>query len=69
MRARHCARSSCHSDAHLVCAPPKALVSDCTPYVLDPTLDARKLLAPLASLLDCFKYALAGLLLGFFAFG
>ena len=36
---------------------------------LDPTSDAKekKLLTPLASPLDCFKTALAGLL-GFFAF-
>ena len=60
-----------------------ASLSAPTPYVFDPAPDAKKLLAPLdptsdikkkkllallASPLDCFKGALAGLL-GFFAFG
>ena len=82
--ARALARAApADSDAHLVCAPPEILVPGCTPNVLDPALDAKKLLAllhptsdakkkelltPLASPLDCFKDALTDLLC-FFAFG
>jgi hypothetical protein len=67
--ARTLARAApADSNAHFVCSPPEVLVSDCTLYVLSPTPDVKKLLASLASPLDCFKDALAGLL-GFFTFG
>ncbi len=83
LSARALARAApANSNAHLVCALPEVLVFDCSPCVLDPAPDAKKLLAPfdptsnakkkklltpLASPLDCYKDALAGLL-GFLAF-